>query len=390
MPDPSTSRPRDARLDVLRGLALVMIFINHVPGTHWEGWTSRNFGFSDAAEGFVFMSGLAAGLAYSGGFRRAPFWPAITRVWGRAWTLILVHMTVTVIALGLTGAAALWFGLHEMTRINNVPPLLADPLAGFLGLALLSHQLGYMNILPLYAVLLAVTPALLIAALRVPLALVAVSVAVWLVAGSLRIAPQTWPVPSIWFFNPLSWQLLFVLGLVSGTAMKRGRRLVPVRRWLVVLSAAVVGCIMVWAIWDDLGARLNAGMFALRDTWLPDFLLDYDKTFVSGPRLLHFLALAYLLSALPAVRRACEHPAAWPLAVLGRHGLTVFALGTVLAFAGQAVKLAGLRVGLERDLLLDSAILVAGLGTQLAVAMVRERAAGRRRLGASPPPAARR
>jgi len=372
---------RDARLDVLRGLALVMIFINHVPGTVWEGWTSRNFGFSDAAEGFVFMSGLAAGLAYSGGFRLAPFWPAITRVWGRAWTLILVHMTVTVIALGLTGAAVLWWGLPGMAEINNVPPLLADPLAGFLGLALLSHQLGYMNILPLYAVLLAVTPALLWAALRAPLALIGVSAAVWLVAGSLRIAPPTYPTESIWFFNPLSWQLLFVLGLASGTAMKAGRRLVPVRRWLVALSAAVVLGIMVWAIRDDLGARLNAGMFALRDTSLPNFLFDYDKTFVSGPRLLHFLALAYLLSALPIVRRACAHRAAWPLAVLGRHGLTVFALGTVLAFAGQAVKLAGLRVGLERDLVLDTAVLVAGLGVQLAVAMIRERAAQQRRSG---------
>ncbi|MZQ91208.1 OpgC domain-containing protein [Frigidibacter albus] len=380
MPDPMPGASvRDARLDVLRGLALVMIFINHVPNTAWEGWTSRNFGFSDAAEGFVFMSGLAAGLAYSGGFRRASLWPAITRVWGRAWALILVHMTVTVIALGLTGAAVLWWGLPGMAEINNVPPLLADPLAGFLGLALLSHQLGYMNILPLYAVLLAVTPALLWAALRAPLALIAVSVLVWLVAGSLRIAPPTYPTESIWFFNPLSWQLLFVLGLASGTAMKQGRRLVPVRRRLVALSAVVVLGIMVWALWDDLGARLNAGMFALRDTWLPDFLFDYDKTFVSGPRLLHFLALAYLLSALPIVRRACAHRAAWPLAVLGRHGLTVFALGTVLAFAGQAVKLAGLRVGLDRDLALDTAILIAGLGLQLAVAMVRERAAGRQR-----------
>ena len=56
---------RDPRLDVLRGLSLVMIFINHVPGNVYEKFTSRNFGFSDAAEGFVLMSGIAAGLAYS-------------------------------------------------------------------------------------------------------------------------------------------------------------------------------------------------------------------------------------------------------------------------------------------------------------------------------------
>ena len=63
---------RDARLDMFRGLALIMIFVNHVPGTIYETYTSRNFGFSDAAEAFVFMSGMAAGLAYSGRFRTGP------------------------------------------------------------------------------------------------------------------------------------------------------------------------------------------------------------------------------------------------------------------------------------------------------------------------------
>jgi len=59
--DRAARAQRDLRLDVFRGLALVMIFINHVPGTVYENVTSRNFGLSDAAEGFVLMSGVAAG-----------------------------------------------------------------------------------------------------------------------------------------------------------------------------------------------------------------------------------------------------------------------------------------------------------------------------------------
>ncbi|MFY9976240.1 MAG: OpgC domain-containing protein [Chromatiaceae bacterium] len=360
---------RDPRLDVLRGLALAMIFINHVPGNVFENWTSRNFGFSDAAEGFVFMSGVAAGLAYSAGFRAAPFWPGIARVWGRAWTLVLVHMTVTVIALGISAGAALFFGLTGMVEINNIPPILADPLAGFLGLATLEHQLGYMNILPLYAVLLAVTPLLLPWAMRAPLSLVAASVAVWLVAGTFRIAPPTYPTQSIWFFNPLSWQLLFTLGLVTGVMAKVQARFVPVRRDLVLLAAAVLAAIFVWAIDDPLGAWLNERMFALRDGPAPAFLFDYDKTFVSGPRLLHFLALAYLLSALPIVRRVCASRGLRWLEVLGRHALTVFALGTVLAFVAQALKMAAPRGGVA----LDAALMGTGLGIQLAVALIQER-----------------
>lgn len=95
MPDhPPRVAGRDKRLDFFRGLALVMIFINHVPGTVWENFTSRNFGFSDAAEGFVLMSGIAAGLAYSKGFW-TPTWAAARKIWRRAWTLYLVHLLTT-------------------------------------------------------------------------------------------------------------------------------------------------------------------------------------------------------------------------------------------------------------------------------------------------------
>ncbi|WP_126974776.1 OpgC family protein [Frigidibacter oleivorans] len=399
MPDlppvaPGTApRRRDTRLDALRGLALVMIFINHVPGTVFEHWTSRNFGFSDAAEGFVLMSGLAAGIAYAPGFRAPPFWPAVTRVWGRAWTLILAHMTVTVIALGLSGLAARFLNAPEMVEINNVAPILADPVGGFIGLATLMHQLGYMNILPLYAVLLLVTPALLPLAMRWPYRLIAGSALVWLLAGSLRIAPPTYPTPSIWFFNPLSWQLLFVIGLCCGAAIRQKRRLFPARPGWLAAALAVLAAILIWTQADGLGEVLNRGMFALRDGPGPAFLFDYDKTYLSGPRLLHVLALAYALASLGAVRRLCDHRRAGWLRLLGQHGLTVFALGTVLAFAAQAVKFAAPWGGVP----LDAALLVAGLGMQLAVAMVRDRAAAQRRLapvarpaaeldGASPPP----
>jgi len=57
--------PRDPRIDVFRGLALIMIFINHVPGNPYEYLTIRNLGFADAAEAFFLMSGIAAGLAYT-------------------------------------------------------------------------------------------------------------------------------------------------------------------------------------------------------------------------------------------------------------------------------------------------------------------------------------
>jgi hypothetical protein len=60
---------RDTRLDVFRALALLTIFIDHVPGTVFEYLTLRNFGFADAAEAFVLISGIAVGLAYAPKFK---------------------------------------------------------------------------------------------------------------------------------------------------------------------------------------------------------------------------------------------------------------------------------------------------------------------------------
>ena len=59
---------RDARLDVFRGLALVIIFIDHLPDNFWSQYTLGRWGVSAAAEGFVLIAGIAAGLAYGAYF----------------------------------------------------------------------------------------------------------------------------------------------------------------------------------------------------------------------------------------------------------------------------------------------------------------------------------
>jgi hypothetical protein len=49
---------RDLRIDFLRGLALLFIFIDHIPDNGLAHFTLRNFGFADAAEVFVLLAGF--------------------------------------------------------------------------------------------------------------------------------------------------------------------------------------------------------------------------------------------------------------------------------------------------------------------------------------------
>ncbi|MBQ1202651.1 MAG: OpgC domain-containing protein, partial [Loktanella sp.] len=174
---------RDPRLDVFRGLALVMIFINHAPRNYLENFTNRNFGFSDAAEGFVFMSGIAAGIAYSGYFRRNDPMQGVTRVLQRVWTLYQVHIVITVLAIAVAAAAAHWFGAPDMMRRHGIWTLVRDPLGFLIGVPLLGHQIGYVNILPLYLVLLLLVPPVIWCALRWPLVVLGLSIATWFFAG---------------------------------------------------------------------------------------------------------------------------------------------------------------------------------------------------------------
>lgn len=374
MPDSATPvripSTRDPRLDVFRGICLVMIFLNHVPGTVFEDYTSRNFGFSDAAEGFVLMSGIAAGLAYSADFRATSMrlWTGLARVWRRVWTLYLVHILATFAALAAASAVALWLGNSELLFENQMKWVWLDPLRTLIGLVILTHQFGYVNILPLYLVLLAVAPVLLYLAWRTPFWLMAVSVAVWLAAGIWRLGPPNYPTSGVWFFNPLTWQVIFITGLLTGVAMKDGRRFVPIRRWLQVLTGIFLVYAALSVQFPAVSKVTGHTLWLAKETFhLPWNLTAFDKTYVTGPRLLHILALAYFLSSFAFIRRACAHWIATPFELLGRQALPVFALGSVLCIGLQGVK----HVTGE-DFATDALIIAGGLALQFALAAARQ------------------
>lgn len=363
-------RGRDLRLDMFRGIALVMIFINHVPGTIYESFTNRNFGFSDAAEAFVFMSGMAAGLAYSNGFRSGKLWLAIARVWARARQLYFVHLTITMLCLAIFSAAALWFGLPEVMQTNNIKPIYGQPLSTLVGIPLLTHQLGYLNILPLYTMLLLATPVFLLIGLRRPWLMLALSVVLWVTAGQFRLNFPNFPTSGGWFFNPFSWQILFVIGLLSGAAMKAGERFIPYHPALFGLAAAFVVFVLLWVKVPPLGEIGRSLLAMLSQAGAPFYITWFDKTFLTLPRLLHALALFYVLGHLPVMRTIAASPVAAPFRLLGRQGLAVFAAGTVISMFLQVVK-----TPRQPDPLFDGMILGGGLLVLLALAWALTRTA---------------
>jgi hypothetical protein len=322
---------RDTRLDVLRALALLAIFINHVPGQIIENLTTKNFGFSDSAEAFVLISGISIALAYGGRFtvgnRLASSYKAIKR----AGTLYMAHMITTFMTLALFISGAWLFNRPGLLCEINILPVLTNLTAGIPSLLLLGHQIGYNNILPMYGALLLMVPVILWLEALSPRLLLMISATLWLAAGVYQIAPHNFLLPGFWFLNPFSWQFLFVIGIVCMMHVRRGGKL-PQHPALFALAAGYVALSFIWVTFKLWGL----GNF-LAASGLPPVISGFDKTFLSLPRLLHVLALAYLVINIPAISRLLRLSSENPLTVLGRHSLNIFAAGTILAMIGQVL-----------------------------------------------------
>lgn len=349
---------RDTRIDVLRALALLTIFVDHVPGTAFETLTYKNFGFSDAAEAFVLISGISVALAYGTKFRPGGRLLATLKMLRRAGVLYVAHIVTTMVVMALFCAVAVFARRPELLTLINIEPLMKNTPQVLIGIVTLGHQLGYNNILPVYAALLLMAPAFVLFVSSRPVAALVASGTLWLVAGIWEIAPPNYPEPGFWFLNPLSWQFLFNIGLAAMLHVRRGG-VIPVNRWLVGAAAVYVLAALVWVhspLWGQI-------------TWfnLPVVIGGFDKTFLSLPRLLHILAVSYLVVALPTLSNLFRTSPDHPLAILGKRSLPVFIAGTVIAMVAQVVKLIN-----PGGLVYDSLLISAGIAMQFALAFYLE------------------
>ena len=376
---------RDPRLDAARGFALATIALTHIPGLVYADWTLRRWGFSDAAEIFVLVSGLALGMAYA----RWDLARWIAAAGKRVATLLAAHLALTAGGLAVAGLAGA-LGATTLMGRHGMAPVFEGSIDHLVGLALLTHQLGYINILPLYMALVAAAPLVLWGARRAPGATVAASLALWAVAGAYDIGPLQWPGDGRWQFNPLAWQAIFVIGVVVGARMVWGTPWRP--RHPAAATTAAAGFLLLAFIWRTVPEVQGWGRAALEPLWthpLGAQLFGFHKPDLAGMRLLHALALAWCVAALPWGRAAAAHTVCAPLRALGRHGLTVFCMGTLLSYAGQAVLL-DTPPFFGRDTLLAGAVL--GALWALAIALdAWETHQGRRRADlAHPTPSASR
>ncbi|KUJ86202.1 hypothetical protein AVO45_00690 [Ruegeria marisrubri] len=289
------ARTRDPRLDFYRGIAMFIILIAHIPGNPWAGWIPARFGFSDAAEIFVFCSGMASAIAFGGAFLRRGWWMGTTRVTYRIWQVYWAHIglfffvAMSLAALDLSGS----FEKSYVASLN-LQHFFNDPMPQMVGLFTLTYVPNYFDILPMYLVVLAMMPLMMALSQIGFWAVAATSVTIWLVAqtGALALPAEPWS-DRQWFFNPFGWQLLFF----TGFAFMRGWiPAPPVSKtliWIAVLFLIVSSPFGSWKVLNWIDAWNSDIAKSIFKTW-PAIAELKNKTEFGLLRYLHFLSLAYL------------------------------------------------------------------------------------------------
>jgi hypothetical protein len=371
-PARAAASTRDLRLDFFRGLSLLFIFIDHIPNNFLSNVTLHSIAFSDAAEVFVFISGYAAALAYGRALEKNGVRVATARIYHRVWQLYVAHIFIFAVFAAFVSYSIAAVDDPSYTQSFNISQFLDDPPAAIAQVLILRFQPQFLDILPLYIVLLAAFPLVLVAIARHPLYALIPSGVLYALTHAMGWQMPGYPDGATWFFNPLAWQFMFVIGAVVGYSKVRGVAWVPQSRWLfrVALTFAAVVA-LVSASWMIQSNFTDAQDFLFR------LLAPYvgDKGNLNPLRLASFLALAFTTAQLvrPDSALLATRPGRWLIAC-GQNSLHIFCFGILLSVLGEYV-LASYDDGLATQALVDVVGAAAMIG--LALLLVWDKAAAR-------------
>ncbi len=318
-------RRRIPEIDFWRGVALIVILIDHVPWNGLDYLTPQNFGFSDAAEAFVFLSGISVSLAYAPMLQKAGFGRLVQRCAVRAGKLYLVQIAMIACSIAIPLAAAAAVGDLNIAVGQGLSRFVYSPVSAIVSAAALGYTPNFSGVLALYVILVLWAPVVIFLASRSGALALLASIAIY-IAGRGRVGGDG----DSWYFNPFAWQLLFSIGVICALKWRRG--LPRPRGYLIVLALAII---LAAAILSIKAMGLRADAFAH---------LDLDKHDLGLVRLAHFLALAYVMSTVATVQP-------WAAAMrgivgsrlgqsfqgMGRNSLLFFALGSVASAGGRSL-----------------------------------------------------
>jgi hypothetical protein len=323
---------RDLRLDLFRGVANWAIFLDHIPDNVVNWITTRNYGFSDAADLFVFISGYTASFVYARMMLERGFVVGATRLTKRVWQLYVAHIILFVIYIVSIGYVAQRYSDPDIINEFNVAGLVDSPIETLRQGLLLKFKPLNLDVLPLYIVLMGFFPPVLWIMLRRPGLTMLGSLALYFAARQFGWNLPGYPAGS-WYFNPFCWQLLFVFGSWCALGLAGS----PQSRTVINSPITLYFCLfyLVFALMMTMDGKFQE-FGALFPRWLYDAFNPNDKTNLAPYRFLHFVVIVILvIRFVPKEWPGLEWKIFDPIVKCGQQSLAVFCVGVFLSFVGH-------------------------------------------------------
>jgi hypothetical protein len=359
---------RDLRLDACRGLALWFIFIDHIPDNAFVWLTPRNYGFSDTTEVFVFVSGYTCMLAYGGALREQGWPTIIARALRRGWEIYAAFLLLLIAYFVLIWVAG---GSSNYLDETNTALFFRDPGAALFHAAVLQYTPVNTDILPTFLLLHLAFPALLWLMIRSTAAALAASFLLYLMVQIFGWHLPAWPSGEL-YFNPLAWQVLFVFGAwYADEGAGRLRTIIQSRATLVLAVLYLALSLAIALSW-----QINALEVLVPDA-VAKLIYPIYKSHLAPVRLLHFLALAVVVSRLtPPDWHGLMKP--WMTAMIrcGENSLAMYCFSVWLSFVGFAIL-----TEVSGTLAMQAAVSMSGIALMIAAATVMTSEAKRDRRG---------
>lgn len=352
---------RDLRLDLFRGIANWAIFLDHIPHNIVAWVTTRNYGFSDAADLFVFISGYTASFVYAKVMLERGFLIGAAKLMKRVWQLYVAHILLFIVYIAAIGYLAQRYNEPAIIHEFNVAGLIDNPIQTIFEGLILKFKPVNLDVLPLYIVLMAAFPFALWCMLRKPDLTLVASIALYFAARAFG-----WNFPAFpsgyWYFNPFTWQLLFMFGawFALGGAMD-SRKLIR-SKFLLIAGSAYLLFAMVMTLAGNLPQLAALIPEDLYRAFNPN-----DKTNLAPYRVIHFVIIAFFVTRfLPRNWKGLEWPGFRPAILCGQHSLEVFCAGIFLAFVAHFILI------LNGSLYMQFLVSFGGIGLLCALAYLKD------------------
>lgn len=313
----SDKNQRIISIDVLRGLMLVIMTLNHLSGTDGiiQRITFQPLGYVSAAEGFIYLSGLVYGLVYTRTFWSSGYISIKAKSVKRAGVIYFYHIFILLMVI-LPVIIDVW-NFQELNDFQE------QPLKSSLLFLLLLQQPENMSILPMYILFVLLGPIAIRAFEKgFEKQILIVSGLLWLVSQWSVFQYNNLDLSAygleLGYFNILSWQVLFFIGCYFGNLKANDRLDIPVRKDLIAL--AVVTLIFMTII-----KHSNHG-----NIFRSVYYHFSERSTLGIARILGFGVIAYLFYII-SIKKESILSCKW-LSILGSNSLQVFAYSVVMGY----------------------------------------------------------